>query len=318
MRLRPPAWSSCWLAVLCLLSTMLAGCEQNAGCSLVMVTQVPIQFRNRLPTVEVNINGHAARMVLDTGSNRSLVSEPAKQRLGLVEDQRFMTAIIGVAVTTMKVDVTVDSMMIGAAPLSVDRIMVGAVPLGAMADGLLGMDVLREFDLDIDVPKRLLSLYRVRQCETADPPWDEPAVPIRGITTQFGRLGMPLELDGVEAAAVIDTGAAFTTIGQRMAQRLGLTEQKLADDQVGNIHGVGASSSRIYIHQFQSIRIGPLMERNVRLPVLMVDPQRLPNGNPVNENLIGQDVLGNRRIWFSFKTDRVAISLREGDQLAKQ
>jgi predicted aspartyl protease len=306
------------LVSLCLLLPALAGCGQNSGCDLVRVAQTPIRVRNGALIVEVSINGHATRMLLDTGASRSLVSEPAKQRLGLVEDGRFMTAHVGIGATTMQADVSIDSMTIGATPLSVERMGVGAISDGLVADGLLGMDILGAFDLDIDQPKRLLSLYRVRRCETADPPWDEPAIPIPGITTRYGLLRMPLEIDGIEAAALIDTGASVTIIRQPMAHRLGLTEQALANDQVAGMHGAGGGSSPTYIHRFQSVVIGSIQERNVRIHVLMVDPQVMPNGNPMDENLIGQDFLGNRRIWFSFETQRVAVSQRPGDEQTHQ
>jgi predicted aspartyl protease len=309
----PPAH---WLVVLCLLLPVLAGCEQNAGCELVMLARVPVQTSGRLPVVEVSINGHVARMMLDTGAQVSMVSEPAKQRFGLVEDARFLTTAIGLGGSTVKAPVTIDSMAMGGAPLSTDRMAVGYVPAGVVADGIVGMDVLRDYDLDLDGPRRLLSLYRVRYCETADPPWDEVAVPIRGITIQRGRLRMPLEIDGVEGSGLIDTGSAFTVIEQRLAHRLGLTEQTMADDRVGTLHGVGGGNSPTHIHRFQTVQIGPVVIRNVPLLVLTVDPPVLPNGNPMDENLIGEDFLGNRRMWFSFKTQRVGVSRRTGDELA--
>jgi predicted aspartyl protease len=317
MPLRHRPWPPHWLVALCLLPA-LAGCEQNAGCYLVKVAQTPIHISNDAPIVEVTINGHATRMLLDTGASRSMVSEPAKQRLGLVEDGRFMTAHVGIGATTMQADVSIDSMMIGAAPISVERMGVGTISEGLVADGVLGMDILGDFDLDIDEPKRLLSLYRVRCCETANPPWDEPAIPIRGITTRYGLLRMPFEIDGIEATALIDTGASYTIIRQPMAHRLGLTDQALANDQVVSMHGAGGGRSPTYVHRFQSVVIGPLTARNLPIHVLTEDPQVMPNGNPMDENLIGQDFLGNRRIWFSFKTQRVAVSQRVGDEQTQQ
>lgn len=252
-------------------------------------------------------------MQLDTGSQFSILSEAATQRLGLVQDRRFFTIAVGIGATTTKAPVTIDSMTIGAAPVSLDRMGVGIIPEGAGADGLLGMDILGDFDLDIDEPKRLLSLYRVRRCEIADPPGDEPAIPIRGIASWRGMLTMPFEIDGVEGTALIDTGAAFTMIQRPMARRLGLTEQTLANDRVVGARGVGGGSSPTQLHLFKEVVIGPMTARNVRLHVLMADPQVLPNGNPMDQNLIGEDFLRDRRIWFSFETRRVAVSQRPGD-----
>jgi predicted aspartyl protease len=305
------------LIVFCALLA-LAGCEQKSGCDIIKVAQTPIHIRNSALIVEVAINGHPARMLLDTGVSRSLVSEPAKQRLRLVEDRRFLTAHIGIGATTMKADVSIDSMTIGTAPMSVERIGVGTVPDGLAVDGLLGMDILGDFDLDIDEPKRTLSLYRVRRCEIADPPWDEPAIAIPGITTRYGLWRMPFEIDGIAATALIDTGSSGMIIRQPMAHRLGLTAQVLANDRVIRTYGAGGGSSPTYVHRFQSVVIGPLIARDVRVYVLTENPQVMPNGNPMDENLIGQDFLDHRRIWLSYQTDRVAVSRRAGDEQAHQ
>ena len=92
-------------------------------------------------------------------------------------------------------------------------------------DGILGLEILRPYYLDIDAPKRVPTLYRIRRCEPASPPWDEPASPIAGFSTRTGWLKLPFKLNGVEGTGFLDTGASNTMITPQMAQRHGLTGQ---------------------------------------------------------------------------------------------
>jgi hypothetical protein len=156
--------------------------------------------------VPVTINGQAVGLLLDTGSEKSFLTEATVERLHIPRDARFNTAIIGIGGGSARVDASVDHMLIGGVPLPVDRISVNSFSGRPRFDGLIGLDILRDFDLDIDTPKRTLTLYRVRVCERADPPWDEPAMPIAGISTETRWLKLPFEIDGVAGTATLDTG----------------------------------------------------------------------------------------------------------------
>jgi hypothetical protein len=83
--------------LLCLLLLALAGCVQGSGCALVKVAEVPLELRSRVLTIPVTVNGHAITMVLDTGGQKSMLSEAAVTRLGIVRDARFITPLIGIA-----------------------------------------------------------------------------------------------------------------------------------------------------------------------------------------------------------------------------
>ena len=201
---------------------MLAGCEQGSGCDLVKVTQVPLEPKGRLFTVPVSVNGQSISMVLDTGANTSLLTDTAVQRLGIAQRWANSHNSAGVAGGSLRADARLDTMSLGGAPLPVARIPVNSLP---GFDGVLGLDIMKNFDLDIDAPNRALTLYRVRTCERADPPWSEPAIPIAGASTRMGWLAIPFEIDSVAGSAVVDTGASFTMITPGLARRLGLTEQ---------------------------------------------------------------------------------------------
>ena len=167
-------------------------------------------------------------------------------------------------------------------------------------DGVLGLDILRDFDLDIDAPNRALTLYRVRHCEHADPPWDEPATPIAGVSTRLGWMDMPFEIDGIEETAVVDTGASNTVITPRLARRLGLTDQALANDRVVKLHVITVVARRARPPVSDNAdRSDHGAQRDIL--ILSKDPPALGGGRQFREAVIGQDFLANRRVWFSFR-----------------
>jgi predicted aspartyl protease len=291
----------------------LAGCAQAPGCNLVKVAEVPLQpARGRLFTVPVTINGHNLDMLLDTGASKSMLVDASVRRFGIRQDGRTVTILVGLNGGSLRADANIDSISLGDAPLSVDRMSVNSFN-GSGIDGVLGLDVLKEFDLDIDAPHKTLALYRVRRCDTADPPWSEPAVRIAGTSSVGDWLAMPIEIDGVQGSAIVDTGASYTIVTPRMRRRLGLTEQQLANDRTVTQHVVAGEDSTASIHRFGTIRVGPVAAHNVSILVLTKDPPALAGGRRFSDAMIGQDMLRNRRVWFSFSTGQLYLSRTGGD-----
>ncbi len=295
-------WPNRWSA-LALLLMVLAGCAQPPidNCDLVLLARAPLQKQHNLLTVPVGINGQWVNLIVDTGAERTTLSEDAAKRLGMSRDARYVTRSGGVGGVSTNQDVRVDSMVLGGVRLPIERLAVSQFGEGLQADGLLGADILLAFDLDIDAPGGSLSLYRVRRCAVATPPWAEEAVPIAAISVRRDRMLVPFAIDGVAGSALLDTGAQSTVIGAAMATRMGIAQQPRGGDPVIRIRGVGANTIVARIHSFQEFRIGPAVYRGVRLPILPTDLGGV-------DALVGQDFLRDRRVWMSFPTRQLFVS----------
>ena len=276
------------------------------ACEPVAIARLPIEVRGRLLTVPIHIDGQELRMVVDSGAERTTISEKAAARLHLGRDMSRIRTSTGLGGSVVSADAIVSNFALGNVRLPpVDRVAVGkfgfdndAVPL---ADGLLGADILLAFDLDIDVPGKALTLYRVRRCLNNQPPWQEPFVAIDGVTQKKDRLLIPFLLDGVRGQAILDTGASATTIGVQMANRMGLTEEKMAQDRKVVQRGAGSGTMTSHLHWFRELRIGPAVVQGLMLTVL-------PTDAGVGDALIGEDFLEGRRVWMSFPTKQVFVS----------
>nr|WP_294507619.1 retroviral-like aspartic protease family protein [uncultured Rhodopila sp.] len=285
---------------------LLSRCAPTAAdCSLSLIAQIPLKVQDHLLVVPAGINGKWVHLVIDSGAERTTLSDAAAERLGLPHDPRYRTHSLGIGGHTVTMDADLDRLVLGGVHFPVERVAVGTFTLksehGLNADGLLGADILLAFDLDIDVPHGTLTLYRARLCPQAAPPWKEPAVEIPGIGTRKDRLLLPIELDNVPGMAILDTGAGRNVIGADMARRMGLNEQTLATDPRIRQRGVGPNEATAYVHRFRQLRIGPTLQIAPLIAIQLSEAG-------IGDALIGEQFLQGRRVWISFRNRQVFVS----------
>jgi predicted aspartyl protease len=300
-------------ALFLLVLTLLAGCDPPPAinCNLTMIAQMPLEVQDHLLVIPAGINGKLVHLVVDSGAERTTISNAVADRLGLPHDSRYVNHYQGIGGGSTTTDVTVDRLVLGGVHFPVSRIAVGAFKLqtehGLSADGLLGADILLAFDMDIDVPEGKLTLYLSRMCPDTKPPWTEQALEIAGVRARKDRLLLPIELDDVSGMAILDTGAQANVIGIEMARRMGLNDQTMAGDRPVRQRGVGPGEIISHLHQFRLLRIGPVAEQDPRITVLPAD-------FGVGDALIGEEFLQGRRVWLSFRNRQVFVSHRPDER----
>lgn len=296
----------------CLLPLLvLAACgEPVIDCGVTMVTQMPLHVEDNLLVVPAGINGHKVRLIVDTGAERTTISDAVAERLGLPHDARHVVRSTGVGGTTVAPDVKLDRLVLGDKRFPVDRIAVGSFKLqndrGLDADGLLGSDILLAFDMDIDVPDGTLTLYRSGNCPDRRPPWTERAIEIPGVAVRRDRLMVPFTLDGLGGMALIDTGAQGNILGLDMARRIGLNEQALQNDPPIRQLGIGPAIVLAHLHRFGRLQIGPITQDGATMTVL-------PSQAGFGDALFGEQFLQGRRVWLSFHSRQIFVSMRPGE-----
>jgi hypothetical protein len=296
-----------------LLLLLLARCEvaPEMNCNLTKVAEMPLQVQDNLLVVPAGINGKWVHLVVDSGAERTTISNAVADRLGLPHDPKYTTRSMGIGGSTTTTDVTIDRLVLGGVRFPVGRIAVGTFNLrsdsGLNADGLLGADILLAFDMDIDVPGGKLTLYSSRVCPGILPPWPVPPVEIIGVRVRKDRLLLPFELDNVAGLGILDTGAQGNVLGMDMARRMGLTEQSMARDPIVRQHGVGPGETISHLHRFKLLRIGPVTEVEPAITVL-------PSDFGVGDALIGEEFLQGRRVWLSFRNRQVFVTRRPNER----
>jgi hypothetical protein len=299
--------------ILSLLLALLFPVAGRAACSLENKATVPLQAMAAGITVPVQINGIGATFILDTGAERSVVTEAAVQRLGLARDQWVGTTMGGVGGVDRRPNADPRSLSLGGVPL-VRRTLnhdhsltVGVLPgvggqNAAVVDGLLGRDYLALFDLDLDLPARRLTLYQVAACAGRFLPWPDKYASIPVTIPPGEAIILAVTVDGRPLRALLDSGATASLLTAPGMYKLGLDQANLSADPSAQISGLGPRAVTVHRHRFGTLTVG---NQTIASPFLWVEPYRPV---PIVDMLLGADWLAGRRIWISFTTKQLFLA----------
>lgn len=162
----------------------------------------------------VNINGQGPfRFIIDTGANRSVLSQSLASRLGLEDaGEGVVHSIDGVSPARL---VKIDSLSFGALQLSSGETPVLDGPMLDGEHGLLGVDGMAGRLLHVDFTKRCVGIY---EGAVEVPVEDWLAVPAR---VRFGSLLMVEgQIQGVKVNVLIDTGSDTSLANTKFREAL--------------------------------------------------------------------------------------------------
>ena len=301
-------------ALLSLLLVLLAACGAGGGnadgvdfdtCGLRPRATLPVQFRGNVPIVQGTINGMPASLILDTGATGMALTETALQRFDLQTDQQHVFTSHGIGGQSQAYagklhDFEIDGIHVPDHPVSVLP-NTSQIAKQHTVDGLFGVSILSVFEVDLDFPHHAVTLYAGRICPTTVmPPWTVPFATVNASGSAKGRFIIPVELDGRQINALIDTGAEASIVSSDVAASLGVTPEVLQAGPHAVLVGTGPHTATAYAHQFREIRIG----NDVGLrPMLLVAERAEPN----IDMILGTDYLKDHHLWLSPYTKRVFI-----------
>ena len=298
------------LAGLALPPMLLQGCAPSGplSCGIRPQAEIPLRVVDNIPLVEVRMNGAPATMVLDTGAERTVLTESAARRVGLEFDPRNIQRGAGAGGVVTSFAARVRRMEL--AGLSIPDHPVLATPhaLGSVAgtpiDGLLPALVLSAFDVDLDLPGRKVTLYGGTVCgDTPIPPWSEPSISLPADFSRPPRVNLRVRAGGQELRALLDTGAQAITITARAAAAAGVGPAELAAGQPVMVRGVGPQPVPARRVRLPELQIGPETGRNA--PVIVTD-----SGMDRIDMILGMDYLAPRRLWLSYARQQAFIMLQ--------
>lgn len=308
--MRVPGLAATALALTALLSAAniaiaIAAATGPEPCPIKREAELPLIGDRHLMLVVAQINGSPVTMIVDTGAQWTAITPETVTRLGLPPDPAHGGLHRGVASFSNSVNAITRSFAIGSIKTEGRSVSVAPIVLGAQVSppfaGLLGADFLYQFDLDIDLAHRTLTLYRNGGCAAGGPPWGIPTVAIPLVKSATNRLSLAASVDGHPFRAILDTGATVSLITRPNALRAGVTAEMLAQDPVVASQGLGTEPFAARRHVFGEVQIGG--ERFKRLAML-VGGTLLGGG----DMLLGLDYLGGRRVWLSYAMRQMVIA----------
>lgn len=278
--------------------------------------------------VPVKINQIHKSMMIDTGGFFSVVTTEVANELKLpTRHTRF--EIIGVAGDTTNVAAHTTFALGNLYTNSVDFMV--SPDAGGYADdisdvaGILAPNLLHSYDVEIDFAKMKLTLLSQDHCDGKAVPW--PANTVSAVPMKLdssNHIQIPVNLDGEDLTAMLDTGAIHTVLNLELAQsKYGL---KLGDPdtpEVGRL--LRSPESKTYFHRFKSlsmegveianptVRLIPDLMRNKmmdqndslkggsRLPAVTAKPG-------FGDLILGMNVLRQWHIYIAYKEQIVYLA----------
>jgi len=281
----------------------VAVCAGAARASDVALTLTPRGF----PVVEIAINGEGPfPMVLDTGAGLTTVTTALKDELKLIKIGR-MPQPLQLAGGAEPVDIyTLGFVALGGRPAPAPITVILDAPMKYIreARGILGMNVLSRFAVEIDQPNKRLILH------------DSGALPTRGddwtvlklVRRADNFLIVEAEIGGVAARAMLDTGANQTILNPALAEALGIAAGAPGVSE-GKIALTGATSLKARV---ENVVLG-----DAEWPALDILTADLPIFAALELSdkpglILGNDALKQVRIFIDYAGDQVFLTRPPG------
>lgn len=255
-----------------------------------------------LMALPARIDGHAAKLAVDTGGSLGIIDERRANDFGLSIGARRRNIGSFYGGDPIERRTYVESLELGSLPPMSRKFAIanpGGIAKGA--DGMLGADVLSRYDIGIDFAAGALQLYSSGQCATG-PNWAsaDSAVPMRA--EQGDHIAIAVRLDDAELTAIVDTGAQKTTLTLQAARNL--TRDRTGQDlkAVSQTSINGAPMRPVFFYPFHVLKIGKVELRDP--PVEIVERSSPPM-------LIGLDILSHMRLLVSYRDRRLYLAVVE-------
>jgi len=288
-------------------AAVLYGGAANAACGTAPVASVPISIVDDKLLVPVSLNGSPEQLALDTGAGNTFVSTDAAGRLDIPHDYDHAAEVGGVGGQDSVVYIAeVSSLDVGALHLSHQLYPIADLSLkaadGSRVAGLLGADVLHQFDVDLNIPAGRLDLWKSTGCQDSTPPWQDETTPIQIDLDAGNHILVPFKVQGVALTGVLDTGAPWLSITTRAAFRAGLTDDAMDNDP--EIHGTGVNERAWtgHVHRFDDIKFAGASFGGLAAEIVPSTGVAAYDGLGGADALIGLRLLRNARLWISYRS----------------
>ena len=287
---------------------------QAADCHLTRLASVDMQTNPR-PVIEVTIAGKPYHFLVDTGAVFSEIASDVATSLGLTPKVIRGVEIFTATGNKEKTYVTANDFNIG--HLHADEMnLVVLDRKDDSIDGILGPDVLKQYDIDFDFAAHKFNIFLQDHCPDQVVYWTADYADA-SFDKGDGHIAFPVTLDNHVVSAVMDTGTTRTLLAEHVARlAYGLSDQSPGMETDNNTSGHVKSRYR-----FKSLSFGDLAVAN---PLVYILPDLAEKAfhkerdlskqdeDPLHREeldtpdlILGMDVLSKLHIYISYKDDKL-------------
>jgi predicted aspartyl protease len=304
---------------------------EGAGCKLAMLSEWPVRIENNQLLVEGAVNGQPVRVMLDTGSPRTLLDRATATRLNATRRDVAQRDRVLAAGTESKLEIAfLDEFQVVDFKRAPWRIVISR-DRDLAADVLLGEDFLSLVDFEFDLEHNAVRLFQPENCEGkklaywASDTQSVGDVPIDRIIATHPQIVLDVAINGKTISALLDSGAASSVLDKPAASRLGATPETPGVTVVGQRSSVAGKTLPLWSAPFQSFAIGTETAKDVHLPFseLFRDAHYSSLGSHIptkvegsQQMLLGVDFLRSHRVLVSHSQKRMYFTHNGGPVFA--
>lgn len=292
----------------------ISGCAQQKEapatlpCLVVARAKLPISLHEGKIMVSVKLNDQPVRMMVDTGSNISVIAPHIAESLGGTYNRDRLVQFDGMGGhLDAQHPYKVKTIQLGPLHWFDFEVMVAHVARAKKrnapdaAAGIIGSDLLRRYDVEFDFQRGEMAFYQAPNCKGDFVPWVKPYKVLHSPPNRRGFFIVPVELNGRTLSALVDTGANAIFVDRTAAIAVGIDPTALeAAPKIPTI-GIDGVEVPTRFYRFDSMDIA---DRKFRHHPLAVSDAPLPNGIDM---LLGMDFWWHYRMWMSYQTGQVFI-----------
>jgi predicted aspartyl protease len=308
-------------ALLCGVPAALAAAPECPP--LAIVSQVDLVAGNggRAFYVPMEIAGAKKLMLLDTGAAQSVISPQAAAALGLklLPSKTRLYSLTG-SYSDVKAIAAIAIGQLKSGNFNFQLAPANMVEDDPKIAGILGADILGQFDISLDFPKRKLDIISPNHCDGRVVYWPErPLAVVPFERLRSGHIVLPVMLEGKTIKAILDTGASGSTLNRTPAENeFGLELGSAAAPAMGDLNG--EKGSTVWRHSFKTLTFEGVTVAN---PEFVIIPDRAakhfsdkelgslisrPGEQVEPDILLGMNVLKHLRVYIAYKEKKLYLS----------
>lgn len=302
-----------WSALLGV-SALAGAASAWAGCDVKQL-EIPVRIVDQRPIATLTLNGTEVPMLVDSGAFFSMLTASTATQLKL--PLHNLPAGLRIEGYTGRIDARltrVENVGLLGAPLKNVEFIVGGNELGAGIMGVLGRNILSMADTEYDLAHGAVRLsFPKGECaRTNFAHWAGEAPVIEapldaGQDRQDTAIRLEVSINGKRTLALLDTGAAQTSLTLRAARRAGIEEASLTLE--GRVGGAGKGRVKSWTGRVAVFELGGEKITNSRLQIDDADDSD-------QGMLVGLDYFLSHRIYVSRLQGRVYVTWNGGPAFA--
>jgi hypothetical protein len=281
------------------------------ACQLDKVAELPVIMNGLLPSVSARIDGKDVPVLLNSGDFFNLLTPLSATQLNLAlrslprgMTQSAVGGQAGKSVTFAK-DVRLGAQQMP--PPS--AFVVGASDFGSGASGVIGQNILANYDVEYDLGNGSLRLLGADGCIGTSLAYWATSQPYSvvgiGYFADKGPSIASASANGTGIRVQFDTGATHSILDLKTAARLGLTPQSPGVVEAGYVQVLGRGWVKTWVVQMKSFKIG---DEELQNPKVLMGDLSLAK----SDMLLGADFYLSHRIYVANSQHKLYFTYNGG------